>query len=188
MAIVTIALTDTVPVPLAWVLPPSPVAIRSPIPRGLVIFAGNGAVAAKSAGDETNLSIALTMPTGFAYLPRNVNIRFGSADLVELFETLGFGLYTIARLPSTDLFNMVSPGQVISGAALAFKNWVPGAGAPKRLLEGDDTLTFTFSDMDAGASSAGNLFWFVDLYVFDTDQVDKWEVNTPIPTISHTSF
>lgn len=189
MAIVPIALTDSSPLPTAWETPPDPVALRSPIPRGLIRFDSSGAVAAKGAGDVTNLTIQITMPPGFAYLPRNVVVRFRSVDLVELFNANAQGFYVFNSDGGRFLpFNCTSPGQWVENGAVAGKIWVPGAGAPKLLMRDTDTITISMADMDAGASSAGSLAWIMEFYVFDVNQVDKWEVNTPIPIIDHASF
>lgn len=189
MTVIAIALTDVEPTRKLWETPPDPVALRSPIPMGTIKFQNSGAVAAKGANDETNLSLKLTMPSGYVYLPRFIETRFTSDDLVETYNANAFGHYVFASGDNSFItFNMTSPGQFIEGAIKAEKIWIPGLGTPKILMRPTDTLNFGFADMDAGATTAGDLFWAVELYVFNVDQIDKWEVNTPIPIIDHASF
>lgn len=191
MAIVTVSVSDSAPFATKWTMPGNYEGLRSPIPRGLITFAGDDAIALLGAGDETNYELALVMPAGYAYLPKTIQLSYESDDLVANFGLVGFGRYVIfatagARKPP--LFNIVSPGEVINGAAEAGRIWTPERAVPKlSMLEGDQ-LQLRVQDMTTGGSTAGDMNYFVQMYVFDRDQVDKWEVNTPIPTISHTAF
>lgn len=194
MAVVPVAITDSLVFPTGWELPPSPVAIRSPIPRGLITFTDTTPIALLAAGDETAFSLALTMPDGYAYLPRNLMIQYGSDDLENNFNLNGNARYDLTVKGVTKAgatrprFNMICPAETIEGATQARKVWTPGPGSMKLLMRGGDVMIFFLADMDAGGSPAGNIGWFCEFYVFDPDQVDKWEINTPIPTIAHTSF
>lgn len=190
MAVVPIALTDATPVPVLWDIPAEPQQLRSPIPKGLLVFGGSGAVTAKGAGDETNLSIALTLPSGLAYIPRNLMVSITSADLVIEFGLIGSCdiVTTIPGLGQNPRFNMICPGSNIAAAVLAQRLYVPDRGAIKPVMPESATVTFNFADMDAGATSAATARWYAEFYVFNPDQVDKWELNTPIPTINHTNY
>lgn len=190
MAIVPIAITDSEPLPVAWSTPPTISQINSAIPLGLVIFNGKAAIALKGSGDETNLSLTLTMPQGFSFLMRNCMLAVRADDLVLEFELFGEGLYTRV-LPKTDdpaRFNMVCPGKISQSAAKAIQIYSPAPLTPKLPLRPNDTVVFRLADMDAGATSAGDLFHHVEFYVFAIDQVDRWMVNAPAPVISHTTF
>lgn len=188
MAIIAIALTDLAPIRVAWERPPDYFGNRSPVPQGLAVFAGTGAVAAKDAANFTNLSITLTMPDGYAYLPRNLLTRFQSDDLVNDFDANGQGNYGLVGRPFSPVFNLVSPGLNNVSCVNANRIWFPGEGAAKAIMRPLSTIAMRMHDMSTDASTAGDAFWYAEFYVFNVDQVDKWEVNTPIPVISHTSF
>lgn len=192
MTVITVAATDDTPVPVRWESPNDYSGARSPIPSGLLIFAGDDAIAILGAGDETAYSLTITMPNGHAYLPRNLQHRFGSADLVNNFGDNGSVIYGLANPPMLSgldaRFNYISPGEYIVSAVVAERIWVPGLGAQKLLLRGGDTMVFVLSDMASGGSTAGTMRYWLEFYQFNVDQVDKWEVNTPTPVISHTSF
>jgi len=191
MAVVTVAVVDSAPFATKWEMPNNYQGIRSPIPRGLITYQGSDAIATLSAGDETSYQLSTVMPPGFAYLPRNISLHFQSDDLVNNFGLNGLMIYNFvgqlsnARRPT---YNLTSSGEAIGLAVIARKVWVPGTGTGKLLLTGGDSIVFQLSDMDSGGSTAGSLAYYIEYYVFDIDQVDKWEVNTPIPVIAHTSF
>lgn len=195
MATVSVTITDSVPVLQGWGALSDDAGLRSPIPQGLLIFSGKTALAAKGAGDVTSLSVVLDLPTGYAYLPRNIAVRVQSDDLVNNYNDNAYGFYVRALPKTTGIevaaaqqFNMACPGEFVNVAASAGRIWVPGRGMAKLIMQGGDTITMRFSDMDAGASTAGDEAHYAEFYVFQTDQVDKWEVNTPIPVIDHSSF
>lgn len=188
MAIVTVSIADALPIATKWEMPANYEGIRSPIPRGIVTYSGTNPIATLSAGDETSYKLTLTMPPGFAYLLKTLHMRFISDDLVNNFNNIAQGFYGRAVDPIDTEFVIQTPGEAIIGAVVAFKLYGPIATTPKLLLLGDDTIGCRLADMDAGGSTAGDVLYYWQFYVFDVDQVDKWEVNTPIPTISHTSF
>lgn len=188
MAVVTVVIADSQPIPIAWELPPGPIALRSPIPRGLLVYEGTAEIAIKGTSDQTSIIITTTVPSGFAYLPRNVMVQIESDDLVNDFNVDAIGFTQMARFSQVARFNMTSPGEAINGGTTAGKIYAPGRGAQKLILLDGDSMSFRFTDMSADASPAGDVRYFVEFYVFDVDQIDKWEINTPIPTISHTSF
>lgn len=190
MAIVTLSITDSAPVPHRWSTPATAGQINSPIPLGLIIFNGTNAIEAKQAGDETSIILTLTMPQGYAYLLKSLMVRIRSDDLVNEFEVNALGRYTQA-IPDTlesCFFNLTSPGNVSNQAANAMKIYNPAALTPKLMLLPADLLALRFADVDAGATTAGDISWYLEQYVFAIDQVDKWPVNAPQPVISHTNF
>lgn len=192
MAVVTVTVADDAPNPRYWAGPGQYSGNRSPIPRGLITYTGADAIALKGAGDETVYALTLTMPPNFAYLLRNLMVTMVSDDLTNNFNLIGKGSYagdSFAFSLVNPPWNLISAGEFIEGAAVkASRIWVPGAGTPKLILQGGDRVAAELTDMDAGASTAGDMFYFYEFYVFDITQIDKWELNTPIPTISHTSF
>lgn len=195
MAIITKEVTDILPVPQSWEMPPSPDALRSPVPRGLITFSGIDPIALLGSGDQTAYQLNLIMPPGFAYLLKRCYTMFDSDDLTNDFNNLGEGFYNRASVGpvaegsnGNTRFTLVSQGEQIISASLARRIWSPILPTPKLLLQEGDIMGCFLVDMSADASTAGDMIYQWEYYVFDVDQIDKWEVNTPIPTISHTSF
>lgn len=189
MAIITNTTTDITPIATRWSTPVTGLQIQSAIPLGLLIFHGTVAIATKIAGNETNMQLTVTMPDGFGYLLRNSMIRIASDDLINEFELIGLGQYNRALPPTFEsLFNMISPGNISNQAAKATKLYTPAPLTPKLVLRPGDGITFRIADMDANETTAGDMTWFHQFYVFALDQIDKWQVNAPQPVISHTSF
>lgn len=195
MTIVTKSVANNSPIPQQWELPTGPQVLRSPIPMGLVTFSGIDPIALKAAGDETSYILTLTMPKGFAYLPRYMVIRFSSDDLVAEWNLCGLGKYNRAsrgEVGAGDVgatyFQLKAPG---SNTQLAlYKNfiWVADSGTPKLMLQENDTLVMYLEDMDAGETTAGDMNYWIEFYVYQVDQIDKWEINTPIPVLNHAAF
>lgn len=188
MAVIPIDIVDSTPYARKWEMPQNYEGLRSPIPRGFITFSGSDPVATLGAGDETSYKLKVVMPEGFAYLPKVMHLRFVSDDLVAQFGNEGFAIYIRAEDTILCQFSIQSPGKTINQAVTGEQEYGPLATTPKLLLAGGDSIAFRLSDMSAGGSTAGDMLYFIQLYVFDVDQVDKWEVNTPIPTISHTAF
>lgn len=190
MAVVTVAVTDSAPFDRRWSMPAGEEAsLRSPVPRGIITYNGTNAIATLSAGDETNFTLNTAFPTGFVYLLKSAVIRYLSDDLVCNFNNQGFGNYIRSITGNTNtLFNMSSPGEAIIGATQCLKIWVPAPGSPKIFMKAPDAIQFGFADMDAGGSTAGDMTWAIEYYQYDVDQIDKFELNTPIPIIEQTSF
>lgn len=186
MAVVSVAVSDAIPEPTRWEMPPNFASLSSPIPRGLITYRGTDAIAILASGDETSYALELTMPDGFAYLPRVLNQQFRSSGLDANFGNVGIGWY--AR-PGIDVkFPMLSPGPATDLAVVEEQQWLPTPLAPKVIMRQGDIMIFRYSDMTAAGSLGGNMVYYHQFYVFDVDQIDKWEVNTPTPVISHTSF
>lgn len=189
MTVIAVTVTDATPVPTKWEMPLNYVGLRSPIPRGLLTYRGTSAIALLGAGDETAYRLNLEFPVGFFYLPKVLQLRYKSDDLVAQFNDRALGNYGGSGVQAN--FNMVSPGIVISLAVTGIQVWTPALATPKLFIQGragSTGQTFFASDMSSGGSTAGDMQYFMQYYVFDVDQVDKWEPNTPIPVISHTSF
>lgn len=198
MAIITVTVADADPTPFGWELPPNPAQIRSPVPRGLIIFAGTVAIPTLVAGNETTYFLTTTMPDGFAYLLKNMEIDYVSSTLENGFDVNGHGFINRSNSPGGSgagdpgrvRFNIQSPGNINVAAAVAVKIWTPIQGSPKVILRPGEDMQFYVQDMDAAqdGSVSGVMSYNVEMYVFDLDQIDKWEINTPTPVISHVSF
>jgi len=188
MTVVSVTVIDTEPYVRRWEMPVNYEGLRSPIPQGILTFSGTDAIATLAGGDQTAYRLNLVMPTGFAYLLKLLSLKFSSDNLVANFGLNGHAFFQRVVDPISNSFSIVSPGEDINAAVVAQIHWSPVSTAPKLLLRGLEQLGIRVSDMDAGGSSAGDMLYFCQFYIFDVDQIDKWEVNTPIPTISHTSF
>lgn len=188
MTVITVNVADTNPRAVQWELPASPDVLRSPIPRGLNIFEGSNAIALLGAGDETSYRLTCTLPTGYAYIPRNYYVTYTSDDLVANFNVIGQGAYGVAGFDRGIEFNMISPGEMILGATLAQFTWLPGRGTQKPIMVGGDTFVVRLADMASGGSTAGDMVYMVEFYVFDVDQIDKWQINTAVPVTNYSSF
>jgi len=192
MTVVQVPIADALPVPRRWEMPSSPVALRSPVPQGVISYSTETAIAAKTNTDQTLINLVLTLPSGFAYLPRIIQATYQSDDLSNDFNNIANCFYNVAGVEAgigRPQMNLVSPGEhIFSAGTRAAKLWTPENAAPKLVLAGGDELTIVLADMSADSSAAGDFSYFVQFYVFDVDQVDKWEVNAPIPVISHTAF
>lgn len=197
MAIIAEVFSDDKPTAHRWSTPANYVQLRSPVPVGLITFAGTDPIATLVATNQIRYALTITMPKGAAYLPRSFLFRYNSDDVDESWDADGvmdftrtsFGDSTFGAVGSTT-FGIHSQGSFTRAAAVATRMWVPSPGSPKLLLQGGDTYLTELSNMDAGAGgqAAGDMIYWHDWYVFNLDQIDKWEINTPIPVISHVSF
>jgi len=187
MTIIAVTATDSLPTSTLWESPSTYQQLRSPVPKGLLRFDGNIDIPLLGSGDETNLTLSLLVPGGFAYLLRNFMMRISSDNLTNTFEVIGTGRYD--RNGSEKVwFEVNSSGNFSNLAVKAQKIYVPAARTPKLLLTEPDGMTYRFADMASGGSAAGDAHWYTEFYIFELDQIDKWQVNSPLPVISHTSF
>jgi len=156
----------------------------------LIIYVGKQAIALLGSGDQTQFNLNYHMPTGFAYLLRNHMVRYNADDNDLNFTDTGFISYYLGRLEIAEWpqYPLLSPGTIAASPAAAEKIYMVSPQTPKLLLLGGDRLHSRLVDPSTGGSVAGDMYWYSEFYVFDVDQIDKWEINTPIPTISHTSF
>lgn len=191
MAVISVTVTDAAPEMTKWEMPPEFLSLPSPIPRGILTFKGTSEIAILGTGDQTAYRLVVTFPSGFAYLPRMLELRFQADDLTNDFDNNGWGQWSGPRFLTQGTgpgFNLTSPGETISAGTNANRFWEPTPNTPKLFQLFPDTLSLRVNDMSADASSAGDLSYWCEFYVFDVDQIDKFAVNTPIPVISHTSF
>lgn len=186
MAVIPVTITDNNPEVQRWEMPANYDGLRSPIPRGILTYSlpAGTAVAALDAANQTFISLAMNFPTGFTFLPRSLSFMFISDDLTNDFNNNAFGFYS----GFLGDFNITSPGEVIAGATVARRIWTIAPGTAKLFIPGGAQVGAQFVDMSADASTAGDFFYFCKFYIFDVDQITKWELNTPIPTIPHSSF
>lgn len=183
------------PKAVKWELPGNPDSLRSPIPRGTLNFHGTEPILAKGANDEIGFRLDVNLPNGFVYVPKDFMVRMVSDDLVNNWELFGNGTYSrpSAGSPATggagnNAFNFQSPGASFTNAAIKTVIWGPEGGTPKAIMRGGDELVMFFSEMGAGVATAGDMSWSIQWYVYDVDQIDKWELNTPIPVTNLAVF
>lgn len=172
-----------------WEMPEAPDALRSPVPMGVVQFEGSEPIAVKGTNDETNYKLVTVLPGGFAYLIKSATVAFVSDDLVNDFGNFGVMRYLLNTAGITYAFD--APGESFLGnAAKAARIYSISRGSAKLMLQPDagHTIDFRLTDMSADASTAGDVNYFIEFYQYAIGQVTKWEVNTPLPTLSHTSF
>lgn len=190
MAVIEVAITDSTPIPYAWENLGGEEQARSIVPRGKVLFVGNDIIPLKVAGNETQYNLTLTLPDGFAYIARYIVIRIVSTTLVLEFDLVGSGQFTRPSLnlptgfESNTWFAMDSPGAQNFKAVNKTQVYTPSRGSPKVICKGGDSMEFFLSDMDAGETPIANAIYEVEFLVFDLNQVDKWEINTPIPVLT----
>lgn len=191
MTTVQVHIANSLPTRKAWEVPQENQQLRSPVPGGFITFKGVDDIPALDAANVTAYRLTLTMPNGFVYLIRTFDIRFQSDDLTNDFDDNGS--WTLSGPSFAGSFlqpsgNLLCPGEVINNAANSNRIWEPRAATGKYLLRAGDSVIIRLNDMSADASTAGDMAYFFQFYVFKVDQADKWELNTPIPVISHSSF
>lgn len=182
MSIITNSVTDAVPKPFAWENLGGAAQLSSVVPRGKLLYFGTTVIALKIAGDETTFNLTLELPPGFAYIPRYIAFRVVSTTLVLEFELIGSGQFLRPSIGTeTTWFSIESPGASNYIATSKQQIYTPSRGSPKVVMKGGDSLRFFLADMDAGETPITNIIHMVEFLVFDVDQVDKWEINTPTP-------
>lgn len=188
MAVIQVVKTDALPFKKAWAMPPNPDSLRSPIPRGILTFEGSQAIALKAAGNITDFQLITTLPSGFGYISKSVSVKYVSDDLVNQFNVNGNSNVTLENGAAVS-YPFTSPGNTLVGIGTrATKIYVPDRGTNKFILTPSDVVDWRIQDDHADESPAGDIFYFVEFYQFDIQQITEWEVNTPIPIISHTAY
>lgn len=190
MAVFAVDLTLSAPRSVQWAIPGNYDGLRSPIPLGLAVFSGLIAVPILGSGDQTAAQVIMTMPENYAFLPRNYALQFAADGLAQGFNTTGIGLYTGRDVWSVrgPFFSLTSIGEIVNGAVAGLQIWNPSPGSPKLMMLPGENLRGRLVDETSAGSIAGTLSAYAEFYVFKLDQIDKWELNTPIPVIAHTSF
>lgn len=191
MAVVAVSATDIGRSTQHWNIPSEPGLEATPIPRGRRDYGGTVAVPILGAGDETAVSITLTFPTGFVYLPKSLSITFQSDDTTSEFEDLGMleiqpGLPagTGANLGTRKDYVLKSEGQAFRAAANSEQIFRP-LGTWRQWLPINTAIILRLADMSMDASAAGDVAWTADFWEYDIQQCLQWPVNTPMPQVSY---
>lgn len=185
MAVIFVGETDTGFQTNHWQVPPEPALMASPIPRGYRIYRGTLPVLALGAGDETQVDIGMTFPTGYVYLPRQLTIEFISDDLTTEFSNNGQLEYRPgggAGLATTHSYALECPGASFRAAARSVQVYHP-VGTWKHFIrpEDGDLIHLWLADISGDTSAAGDVLWHAEFLEYDVEQLLRWEVNSPNP-------
>lgn len=181
MAIVTVQATDAGDHQTLWAVPPDAKLDKSPIPRGIRHYHGEAAVAALGSGDQTAVIITFTFPTNFIYLARNISLMFSSDDTTEEFDQFGIMRLTTGILQHE--YSLRSEGTGRYGGTLlaervwrpmgAYREWIgPGTGDL-----GAGAVQLCVQDMSSDTSTAGDIFWNADFWIYDIEQCMNYPAN-----------
>lgn len=189
MAIITISPNFT-GTPNLHVISPGAVQDKTIVPRGTFRFTDTFAVATLAGGNQRNITITFDFPTNRHYLYKHMSFSY-QADTVETtsFNTVGFATYNLeGTVGSPGMVEMFSNGPSNVGSSLVSRiTWTPIPSAPRMIIDGaaGDTLVIALADMDAAAGGkvAGDIFFTVDFWMYDQEQVQQAAINTPLPVI-----
>lgn len=189
MTVISVAVTDTGRNNVTWEVPPDPRLIDSPIPRGLRNYGGTTAIAALGTNDETQVTITLEFPTAFNWLCKSATIEFSSDDLTSEFSNLGVIEYRPAGASDFGVmkrYEIFSNGQSFPGGARSSQIYAP-TGTWRQWIDGpnQDTVTLRISDVSNDTSTAGDVRWTADFWMYDIAQCLKWPVNTAVPNLTY---
>ncbi len=169
-----------------------PQRLQNAVPRGMVRFFSNDALAAKPVDDDIVLNITGSLPPNFAYVISNLNFQI-AVDRVadwdancnfrifnglpnalpgnEQWATFGFSSFVLSSLTNRRVLNF-STGSI--------REWFPNpiwrtqgaAGISFTLLAGNDVAT---------VQAAGTMFFTASFYQYDLTQAVRFPLNFPIP-------
>lgn len=182
MTVIAVVATDPGDTVQQWAIPPGTQSADTPIPRGLRNYQGSGAVAALGANDETAVTITLEFPENFNYLPRNILISFRSDDATEEFEAGGFMSYgDMGSTSNSNGVELVSTNSLIvnnAGTLQALRAFRP-LGQWRRFVSGprSDSIILQIIDNSNDTSTAGDVLWWADFWIYDIEQCLRWPVN-----------
>lgn len=167
-----------------WEIPPGAEVDRTVIPRGMTQYQGAASVAALGAGDVLRLRVQFVLPTNFFYLLKTATLRFISDGVTESWEANGQAIWNDAEIG----FDTVSG--MSSVLTYDYSTGVPAARVyqliepvPQIFLSGPAGSLFIMETSDITPTSlAGDVFWGVQMYQFDVEQMSNYAVHTQFPT------
>lgn len=177
MAIVSITVQDTGDQDTLWGVPADTQMNKGPIPRGSRHYHGQLAVAALGSGDQSVVRVTLTFPTKFVWIPKSISIWFQSDDATEEFEAAGQIVYRdsvdhkfslASELSFTGVTNLASR---IYRPAGYYRRWINTVAEPQTNLD------LIITDQSADTSTAGDVFWSCDFWMYDKEQCLNYPVN-----------
>ncbi len=173
--------------------PPDPLALWTPIPRGLRGFIVElGALDLKPVGDTQTLVLTATLPPSFAYVFAEISLRISQDRAQSWFPayTLNLqnwyqgrlGVSTSFAFPwngidhgnqplNTERSNGFTKGSMVPKAPM----WAP-SGTSGILIR------FNAQNADGTVATAGTLSAYINFWEFDLEQARKFPINSPIPT------
>lgn len=142
-------------------------------------------MAALGSADQTAVVITLLFPTKFLYLPKRVNIYFESDDTTTEFEQFGVLAYEDSTASVRHTYELASSGVGRFTALLAATNIYHPIGAWREWINAEaqgasnniDRMTLNIQDMSGDTSTAGDVFWNVDFWIYDLEQCMNYPVN-----------
>ncbi len=188
MAVISVSVVDPGDEVIQWSIPPEPE--LNHVPRGIRTYRGTAAIAAKGAGDETRVQIRFTFPTSYAYVMKTLGCMFQSDDTVNEFQAAaGLAMAPFGGTDHGDMIHGVLTGAEINvnAATVARRMYQPSPGFPRPVLNASvgATTFLELADMDAGATTAGDVTWYGEFWVYDLDQVRSYPMHTPNPVVCY---
>jgi len=180
MAIVNVSVTDVGDVEQLWAVPADASLNKTPIPRGIRHYHGQTAIAALGVGDQTAVVISFTFPSKFVYLAKSMTIAFSSDDITSEFDPLGVLNYAQSGSDSPHKYQLKSEGNSSFGTALVAENIYRPLGTWREWINGPfggASVSLSISDTSGDASTAGDVFWNGEFWIYDLEQCMNWPVN-----------
>lgn len=198
----TDVVTATVPVADVsfWDIPPGEqVGLQ---PRGEVVFAGSQTIAALGTGDEGNWTLQMNLPRNYHYrfVEANVTVStVNAADLVEWqaamrvlvssdapgFVQWNFPMAAIEFPNDTTSYPIQAVTEFTAAGNSVLSYWKPQMeyGSFIDAANGAGRLLLSWFNISASATNATTTFFRFRALIYDQDQVLKYPVHSPVPTI-----
>lgn len=181
MTVISVTATDSGDSERLWAVPPDAALNKTPIPRGIRHYEGTVAVAALGASDQTNVQVAFSFPSQFLYVPKAISIWFESDDATCEFTQYGLLKYIGGGSPDYLLdsgtglaFNGVDNfAQKIYRPLGSWRQWLDPAGNGL----GPTNMHLVITDQSGDTSTAGDVFWSCDYWIYDIEQCMNYPVN-----------
>lgn len=180
MAVVAVAAASAGSRETLWAVPADAALNKTPIPRGIRNYNGTVAVAALGSGDQTVVTVTLSFPTKFLYYPRDVSCWFKSDDATSEFEQFG-GLTYLAAGGNQAIRYVLDSGGItrntVDNDAInvyrpigGWRNWINLDGGPT-------SITLVVTDQSGDTSTAGDVSWTANFWIYDVEQCMNYPVN-----------
>ncbi len=176
MAIVSITASDVGDDETLWGVPADLQLNKAPMPRGFRHYHGNVAVPLLGTGDQSVVRITFTFPTQRVFLAKSISLWFKSDDDTEEFQQGGLMTYRDSIDHNFALTSELGFGGVTNLATRiyrplgSYRRWINNQGAAT-------TLDLVVTDQSGDASTAGDVFWAADFWMYDIEQCMNYPVN-----------
>lgn len=186
MALISNSATAEITGGAAWRIPSGNRIDRTNIPRGMVTFNGSQQILALGAGDTLRIRTIFNLPSNFIYQIKTFAYQFNSDDVTISMENSGFISYSFSD-GSFLAVNLTSPGihYLYETAQGATKLYDPPVDFAKPFMNGaaGDFFTVGLTDLTP-TSVAGDVIWNIQLYQYDIEQIQNWQLNVSTQVIS----